>query len=258
MLVDTHAHLQMKDYKKDLDEVIKRASSYGVDNIINASFDLPSSRKAIELTEKYDNIFASVGIHPHDAKMLNDEALAELRRMAENPKVVAIGETGLDYYRDLSPRPVQKKAFEKHIQMALEMDMPIIIHNRDAHKDTLEMLDTYSDSLKGVMHCFSGDVDFADKCIKLGLYVSFAGPVTYPKSDELRRVAAFVPEDSFFLETDCPFLAPQFRRGKRNEPAYVKSIAQKVAEVRRMSFEEVAKIATQNAESLFGVGYAGS
>lgn len=254
MLIDTHAHLQMDKYDGDRDDVIARATEAGVEYIINASFDLPSSQQAVELAEKYDNLYATVGIHPHDAKLLDDEALNALRDLAKHPKVVAIGETGLDYYRDLSPRSVQKAAFKKHLRLAAEVGLPVIIHNRDAHQDTLEILREHADQVKGVMHCFSGDIAFADDCIQMGLYVSFAGPVTYPKSDELRGVAAHVAADRFFVETDCPYLTPQFKRGMRNEPSYVKAVARKIAEIRRTTFPEIARATTLNARTFFGLG----
>jgi TatD DNase family protein len=258
MLIDTHAHLQMSDYDSDRDEVIDRAAEVGVEYIINASFDLSSSQQAVKLTEEHENLYAAVGVHPHDAKLLDDDTLDALRDLAGHPKVVAIGETGLDYYRNLSPRPVQRSAFEKQLRLAEEVDLPVIIHNRDAHEDVLEILRRHSGgvasfSLRGVMHCFSGDLDFADNCIQMGLYISFAGPVTYPKSQQLREVAAHVPWDKFFVETDCPYLAPQFRRGKRNEPSYVKAVAKKVAEIRRTTFPETARITTANAKALFGI-----
>ena len=254
MLVDTHAHLQMNKFNRDRDAVVERAKEAGVAYIINASFDIASSHQAVRLAEEYDNLYAAVGVHPHDAKTLNDRGMKTLRKLAEHPKVVAIGEIGLDYYRDLSPRDIQKQAFENQIRLAKETNLPIIIHNRDAHDDTLAVLKSHGEEYRGVMHCFSGDMDFADKCIQLGLYISFAGPVTYPKSHDLREVAAEVGDDAFFVETDCPYLTPQFRRSKRNEPAYVRAIAEKIAEIRRVSLEEIAKSTTANAKELFGIG----
>jgi len=254
MLIDTHAHLQMNKYDNDRDEVIVRAAEAGVGYIINASFDPESSQQAVKLAEKYENLYAAVGIHPHDAKLLDAETLDALRDLAGHPKVVAIGETGLDYYRDLSPRPIQKSAFEKQIRLAEEVDLPVIIHNRDAHQDTLEILRRYSGQVRGLMHCFSGDQNFADNCIQMGLYISFAGPITYPKSHQLREIAAHVQSDRFFVETDCPYLAPQFKRGKRNEPSYVKAVARKIAEIRRTTFPEIARITTENAKDFFGIG----
>ncbi len=251
--MDTHAHLQMKDYDKDRDEVISRAIEADVMYIINASFDLSSSQQAIKLAEKHENFYAAVGFHPHDAKMLDDRALEALQEMAKHPKVVAIGETGLDYYRDLSPRPVQKSVFEMQLQLAMEMNLPVIIHNRDAHEDTLKILQQYKGQIRGVMHCFSGDQDFADKCLNLGLYISFAGPVTFPNARALQEIAAKAPPDKFFIETDCPFLAPQFKRGKRNEPSYIKAIAKRISELRHTTLPEICQITTTNVKALFEI-----
>ena len=253
MLIDTHAHLQMKDYDNDRDEVIDRAAEAGVHYIINVGLNLPSSRQAVKLAEEHENLYAAAGVHPHDAKLLDAKTLDALRDLAGHPKVVAIGEMGLDYYRDLSPRPVQRSAFEKQLCLAEEVGLPVIVHNRDAHADTLEILQRHADRVRGVMHCFSGDEDFADNCIQMGLYISFAGPVTYRKSYQLREVAAHVQWDKFFVETDCPYLAPQFRRGKRNEPSYVKAVAKKIAEIRRTTFPEIARITTANVKALFGI-----
>ena len=253
MLIDTHAHLQMDDYNNDRDAVIVRAAEAGVKYIINASFDLPSSRQAVKLAEEHENLYAAVGVHPHDAKLLDDKTLDALRDLAGHPKVVAIGETGLDYYRNLSPRSVQKSAFERQLRLAEKVDLPAIVHNREAHGDALEILRRHSGQVRGVMHCFSGDREFADTCIQMGLYISFAGPVTYSKSHRLREVVTYVQRDRFFVETDCPYLAPQFRRGKRNEPSYVKAIARKIAETRHTTFPEIAQITTANAKALFGI-----
>lgn len=253
MLVDTHAHLQMKDYDDDRDEVIARAVEAGVQYMINASFDLASSQQAVKLAEGHENFYAIVGVHPHDAKLLDDKALDVLRDLARHPKVVAIGESGLDYYRDLSPRPVQRAAFERQLRLAEEVSLPIVVHNREAHADVLEILAKYSSRVRGVMHCFSGDQNFAEKCIELGFYISFAGPVTYLNAHRLQEIAASVPSDRFFVETDCPYLAPQFKRGKRNEPSYLKAIAKRIAEIRHTTFPEISKITTTNAKSLFRI-----
>jgi TatD DNase family protein len=253
MIIDTHAHLQMKDYNSDRDAVLARAKEAGVDYIINASFDLPSCQQAVKLAEEHENLFASVGIHPHDAKTLDDRAFDALRELAKHPKVVAIGEIGLDYYRDLSPRPLQRAVFERQMSLAHELRLPIIIHNRDSHDDMLAILKNNLKGTIGVMHCFSGDQDFADQCLEMGLYISFAGPVTYPNAHVLQMVAKNIPDDSFFIETDCPYLSPQFMRGKRNEPSYIKAIAKKIAELRHSTFPEISRISTENAKSLFKI-----
>ena len=253
MIIDTHAHLQMKDYNSDRDAVLIRAKEAGVDYIINASFDLPSSQQAVKLAEEHENLFTSVGIHPHDAKTLDDKVFDALREIAKHPKVVAIGEIGLDYYRDLSPRPLQRAVFEKLMSLAYELKLPIIIHNRDSHDDMLAILKKNLNGMSGVMHCFSGDQNFADQCLEMGLYVSFAGPVTYPNAHVLQKVAGNIPDDRFFIETDCPYLSPQFMRGKRNEPSYIKAIAKKIAELRHITFPEISYISTENAKSFFKI-----
>ena len=257
MLIDTHAHLQMNRYDGDRDEVISRAAEAGVGCIINVGVDLASSQEAVDLAEEYENLYATVGVHPHDARLLDDGTLDALKDLAQHPKVVAVGETGLDYYRDLSPRPVQNSAFERLLRLAEETDLPVIVHDRDAHEDILEILRRHSSQVRGVMHCFSGDVDFADKCIQMGFCISFTGTVTYPKSHELREVAAHIPADRFFVETDCPYLTPQFKRGKRNESAYVKAVAEKIAEIRHITFPEVARITTESAKAFFGIRVEG-
>jgi TatD DNase family protein len=254
MIIDTHAHLQMKDYNSDRDAVLKRAKEAGVDYIINASFDLPSSQQAVKLAEEHENLFVSVGVHPHDAKTLDDRAFDALRDLAKHPKVVAIGEIGLDYYRDLSPRPLQRAVFERQMLLAHKVGLPIIIHNRDSHDDMLAILKKNLNGMSGVMHCFSGDQDFADQCLEMGLYISFAGPVTYPNALVLQKVAGNIPDDRFFIETDCPYLSPQFMRGKRNEPSYIKAIAKKMAEIRRTTFPEISRISSSNAMNFFKIG----
>jgi len=254
MIIDTHAHLQMKDYNSDRDAVLKRAKEAGVDYIINASFDLPSSQQAVKLAEEHENLFASVGVHPHDAKTLDDRAFDALRDFAKHPKVVAIGEIGLDYYRDLSPRPLQRIVFERQMLLAQKVGLPIIIHNRDSHDDMLAILKKNLNGMSGVMHCFSGDQDFADQCLEMGLYISFAGPVTYPNALVLQKVAGNIPDDRFFIETDCPYLSPQFMRGKRNEPSYIKAIAKKIAEIRHTTFPEISRISSSNTINFFKIG----
>jgi TatD DNase family protein len=251
MLIDTHAHLQMKDYNSDRKAVLDRANAAGVEYIINASFDLPSSQSAVILADENEPLFASVGIHPHDAKTLDDKSLKTLKELAQNKKVVAIGEIGLDYYRDLSPRSIQRSAFIAQMALAKELNLPIIIHNRDSYDDMIAILKENLDGLNGVMHCFSGDQDFADKCLELGLYISFAGPVTYPNSQVLQKIATNIHKDRFFVETDCPYLSPQFMRGKRNEPSYVQAVAKKIAELRHITLPDVSRFTSNNAIALF-------
>jgi len=252
MLVDTHAHLQWSSFKPDREKVLNRARRAGVKSIVNIGFNIEACKQGIELAEKHEGLYAAVGVHPHNAKDLDNYVLRELRKLCENRKVVAIGEIGLDYYRNLSPREVQKWAFEAQMKMAKELRLPIIVHDRDAHSDIVEMLSKYS-KMRGIMHCFSGSRDMAERCIEMGLYISFAGPVTFNKSHKLREIAANIDLDKILLETDCPWLSPQEVRGKRNEPANLVLIARKIADLRRMTFADLSEATTRNAESIFGI-----
>ncbi|MYE88470.1 TatD family deoxyribonuclease [Candidatus Poribacteria bacterium] len=251
MFIDSHAHIQLDQFDADREAVLERAQEAGVHAILVIGFDIETSRGAITLAEKYNQIYATVGMHPHDAKDLDDETVCMFRDLAVHPKVVALGEMGLDYYRDLSPRPIQKAAFERQLDLAEELDLPIVIHNRDAYHDILPILQARRDRVRGVMHCFSGDVEIMRQNLALGFHIGIGGPVTYRKSDALQKVAQKVPVDALLVETDCPWLAPQFRRGKRNEPAYVRATAEKIAELRSISLEEIGEITTQNFENLF-------
>ena len=251
MLIDSHAHIQLDKFDADRGAVLERAQEAGVHAIMVIGFDLETSRGAIALAEKYNQVYATIGMHPHDAKDLHDETMHIFRDLAAHPKVLALGEMGLDYYRNLSPRPIQKAAFERQLDLAEELDLPIVIHNREAYHDLLPILQGRGGRVRGVMHCFSGDVEIMHQSLALGFYIGIGGPVTYRKSDALQEVAQKVPADALLVETDCPWLAPQFRRGKRNEPAYVRATAEKIAELRGISLEEIGEITTQNFEGLF-------
>ncbi len=251
MLIDSHAHIQLDRFDADQEAVLERAQIAGVHAILVIGFDLETSRGAIVLAEQHDRIYATVGMHPHDAKDLDDETVCIFRDLASHPKVVALGEMGLDYYRDLSPRPIQKVAFERQLDLAEELNLPIVIHNREAYHDILPILGARRGRVRGVMHCFSGDAEIMHQSLALGFHIGIGGPVTYRKSDALQEVARKVPADALLVETDCPWLAPQFRRGKRNEPAYVRATAEKIAELRGVSLEEIGEMTTQNFEDLF-------
>ena len=251
MLIDSHAHIQLDKFDADRGAVLERAQEAGVHALMVIGFDLETSRGAIALAEEHDQVYATVGMHPHDAKDLHDETIHVFRDLAAHPKVLALGEMGLDYYRDLSPRPIQKAAFERQLDLAEELDLPIVIHNREAYHDILPILQARRSKVRGVMHCFSGDVEIMHQSLALGFHIGIGGPVTYRKSDALREVAQKVPADALLVETDCPWLAPQFRRGKRNEPAYVRATAEKIAELRGISLEEIGEITTRNFEELF-------
>jgi len=251
MLVDTHAHLQWKVFDKDLEKVLDRARKADVNCIINIGYDLSGSKKAIKLAERYEGLCATVGFHPHNANQLNENVLNELRKLSAHPNVVAIGEIGLDYYRNLSPRKVQLKAFEAQLALAEEVGLPVVIHDRDAHADTLKMLSKFKGRIKGVMHCFSGSKEMADQCIKFNYYISFAGPVTFRNAYRLQAIAKKIDLDRILLETDSPWLAPQKERGKRNEPAFLIHIAEKIAELQGTSLDKLAETTANNAKRIF-------
>lgn len=251
MLIDTHSHLNHEDFAEDLPQAITRAREAGVERILVAGYDMPSSEKAVEIAGAYEGVVASVGIHPHDAKSLKPADLDRLRELAAWEKVVAIGEIGLDFHYNFSPREEQEEAFRLQIRLAHELDMPIIVHSREAGDDILDILKS-EPSVRGVMHCFSQDLETAKQVIDLGFYIGVAGPVTYKRSEELREAVEWTPIDRLLVETDCPYLAPQKFRGKRNEPSYVVYVAEKVAEVKSLPFDTIAEKTTQNAYSLFG------
>lgn len=251
MLIDTHAHLQWASFDKDREKVINRAMKVDVKYIVDIGFDVNGSRKAIELAEKHEGLYATVGIHPHSASQLNENVLDKLRKLSENPKVVAIGEIGLDYYRNLSPRHTQKKAFKAQLFLAEDLGLPVAIHDREAHADTLKMLSKFKGKIKGTMHCFSGSREMAEQCVRFGFYISFAGPVTFPNSHKLQEIAKWIDLNKILLETDSPWLAPQDMRGKRNEPAFLPFIAKKIAELKGISVDELAEATTKNAKEIF-------
>jgi len=251
MLVDTHAHLQWASFDKDREKVISRAREVAVEYIVNIGFDVDGSREAIELAEKHKGLFAAIGIHPHTASQLNENVLDKLRKLSENSKVVAIGEIGLDYYRNLSPREAQKKALEAQLFLAAELKLPVVIHDREAHADTLDMLSKFKGRIKGIMHCFSGNREMAEQCVKSDFYISFAGPVTFPNAHKLHEIAKWIDLNRILLETDSPWLAPQDMRGKRNEPAFLPFIARKIAKLKGISADELAAATTDNAKEIF-------
>lgn len=256
VLFDTHAHLHDPWIGGDLPDVMARASEAGVEKIVTIGCSLEDSRNALAVAKQHDNVWATLGVHPHDAKDWGDATEAEFRRMAESDQVVAIGEIGLDFYRNLSPHPDQYRAFEAQLGLADDLELPVVIHSRDAHEDTFGVLEHWARQCNrprpiGVIHCFSGDADLAHQYHELGFLISFAGPVTYPKNDALREAAASLPLDAIVIETDAPYLSPQPQRGKRNEPTNIRHTADQIAEVRGESVAAVARQATANAESLF-------
>ncbi len=255
MLIDTHAHLEMREFDDDREDVIRRAREAGVETIITIGTTVESSRDAVLLAEKHDCVYAAVGIHPHEVKDILHPAYEVIRHFAKHPKVVAYGEIGLDYHYEHSPRSDQKRKFRDMLREARELDLPVIIHDREAHEDALQILsEEWSPDLGGVMHCFSGDAALAGKLIDMGFSISIAGPVTFPKADTLREVVRQVPIEHLLIETDSPYLAPQPFRGKRNEPAFVRHTAEMIAQVKGLTLGDVARITSFNAMQLFGIG----
>jgi TatD DNase family protein len=251
MIWDTHAHLDDPGYAEDFKEVVTRLQSSGISRVTNVGCDLPSSERSVKLAQDYDFIYAAVGIHPHNVEGITDETWAKLLLLAKQPKVLAWGEIGLDYYRDLSPRLIQKEGFIQQIELANEAGLPIVIHNRDAHQDVLEIVKAHPPKYGGVFHCYSGSWEMANVLLNLGFYLSFAGPVTYKNARHTVEVAGYAPLDRILVETDSPYLTPEPRRGKRNEPTYVREIVTKLAEIKNLSFEDVASQTMRNAETIF-------
>jgi len=256
-LIDSHCHLDEARFDADREQVIARASAAGVTRMISigASGGMQANHDAIALAARHPGIFATVGIHPHEASTVSPAVIEELARLARGPKVVAIGETGLDYYYDHSPRPAQREVFRQSIQLARTLRLPVVVHLRDAYEDAVTILREESAAeTGGVMHCFSGDRAQAKSFLDLGFDISFSGVVTFKNADELRAVAHMVPADRFLVETDAPFLAPVPYRGKRNEPAYVVHTAAAVAGVRGQALEEIAALTRANTERRFRLG----
>jgi len=254
-LFDTHAHLHVPEFDGDRAEMMARARQAGVTRMLTIGTEVPTSRAAIALAEAEPDVWATVGVHPHDAADADAGVLTEIERLAGGPRVVAVGEIGLDFFRDLSPRDVQERVFRHLIGLARRVRKPVVVHCRDAHAEVLAILgEEGASEVGGIMHCFSGDVEIARRCLDLGLLVSLAGPVTYPNARALPDVARFVPADRLVIETDCPFLPPQGYRGKRNEPAYLALTAARVAELRGEPLEEFARRASDNARRVLRLG----
>ena len=254
MLFDTHVHLNAEQFSEDVDEVINRAKAEGVDYMVVVGFDRATIIKAMELVEDYNFIYASIGWHPVDAIDMRDEDLLWIEELAKHPKVVAIGEMGLDYYWDKSPKEIQQEVFRKQIQLAKKVKLPIVIHNREATADIITILkEENAAEVGGIMHCFSGSVEVAKECVDMNFYISLGGPVTFKNAKKPKEVAQEIPLDKLLIETDCPYLAPHPHRGKRNEPSYVKLVAEQIAELKDISYEEVSSVTTENAKKIFGI-----
>jgi len=254
-LFDTHAHLHFPELAADLDAVLERARAAGVVGMVTIGTDRETNPAAVALAERLDDVHATVGIHPHDAARATEADFEAMERLArESPKVVALGEMGLDFFRDLSPRDVQEAVFRRQLALARRLHKPVVVHCRDAHPETLAILaEEGVGEVGGVMHCFSADVEVAGRCLDLGLSISLAGPVTYKNARALPEVARFVPADRLVVETDCPFLPPHPHRGQRNEPAWVAITAARVAELRGVTPAALGETTTENARRLFRI-----
>ncbi len=253
-MIDTHAHLDFPDYKNDFLSVLDRAVENDIKAIVCVGIDERSSRRVVELAGLYPQIWATVGIHPHDASKVSRGYLKALEELAESPRVLAIGEIGLDYHRDRSPRDIQQKIFREQLKLAQKINKPVIIHCREAYKDLTEILMQEDiERIGGVLHCYSGDESFARQSLDLGLYISIAGPVTYPNAHQLREVVKMLPTERLLIETDAPFLAPQPYRGKRNEPSFIQSTYEKVAGLKNISVKELQVICRENLQRLTGI-----
>ncbi|WP_422486774.1 TatD family hydrolase [Gudongella sp. DL1XJH-153] len=259
MLIDSHAHLDDRRFDPDRETLIKSLKDNGIDLVINVGADIESSKASIKLAKKHENIYAVVGVHPHSAKDLEGKDLSDLRELLKEDKVVAIGEIGLDFYYDNSPRDIQRKWFKAQIDLAKELDMPVVIHTRDAAQETFDILKEAGEDgkLKCLLHCYSGSAEMAEEYIKLGFHISLGGPVTFKNARVPREVAKVVPLDKLLIETDSPYLTPEPYRGKRNEPMYVKYVAERIAQEKGITYQEVAQTTSDNVLRFFGINGRG-
>lgn len=251
-LFDTHCHLEDERFQEDREQVIENLLSEGVERAVSVGSDLASSRRCIHLAEAHSFLYAAAGVHPHEAKDAGEGYLDALRALLSHPRVVALGEIGLDYYYDLSPRDVQKRVFEEQLDLAYDMNMPVILHIRNAHGDVLDILRAHRGKLTGgIIHCYSGSAESVKEYVGLGFHISFAGPVTFKNAVKLREAAAHVPPDKLLIETDSPYLSPEPRRGQRNQPAHVRFVCEKLAEVHGMQPQDMAEQTWRNAHQVY-------
>ena len=250
-LIDTHAHIHIDSFNADRAEVLERATAAGVARLINIGYDLPSSYASAALAAEHSQVFATAGIQPHYALETTDEHLREIVALVQRPKVVALGEIGLDYHHNRAPQDAQHALFRQQLALAGEQKLPVVIHAREAQADTVRILSEFAQGLTIVMHAFSGDWAYATACLELGAYISLAGPVTFPKATELHEVAQRVPLDRLLIETDCPYLSPHPHRGKRNEPARVHFVAERIAALRGIPYDDVVQTTWDNAHRVF-------
>ena len=251
MIFDTHCHLDDERFQEDREDAYRRMLENNVKHCVCVGSDLASSQRCLDIANSHEGVFAACGVHPHEAKDAGEGYLDRLRQMLQNEKCVALGEIGLDYYYDLSPRDVQKRVMAEQMALAIEMDMPVIFHIRDAHGDMIDFFRAQEKLPRGIIHCFSGSAETAMEYVKMGFYISFAGPVTFKNAQNLQRAAEAVPLDRLLCETDSPYLAPVPMRGKRNEPAHVRFVNEKLAELKGISAEEMARITCQNAFEIY-------
>jgi len=253
-LIDSHAHLEMPEFKQDRKDVIQRAKDNGIDYILTVGIDIEACKQAIALAEEHKFVYAILGIHPHNAKDIDESTYPLLRKLTQHDKVCALGEIGLDFFRNLSPPEVQTKRFRELIALARELRLPVVVHDRNAHQETLSILkEEKAFEVGGVIHCFSGDYEMASKCLNMGFYISIPGTITFKNAKSLQEVVRSIPLDRILLETDSPFLTPMPFRGKRNEPSYVRYIAEKIAKIKKLDLEEVASVTSQNVKTLFQI-----
>lgn len=252
MLFDTHAHLDDARFDEDRDSVIAHLQEEGISLVVNVGADMESSRRSVELANQYDFIYAAVGVHPDETGELTEADMQELAELSKNDKVVAIGEIGLDYHNNGAPKEVQQKWFRRQLSLAEKLHLPYIVHDRDAHGDTLSILKEIG-YFNGVLHCFSGSAEMAKEVVKLGLMVSFAGPVTFKNAPKTKEAAKNVPPERLMVETDSPYLSPEPHRGKRNDSSRVRFVAEEIARLHEISFEDVARITMENGKRFFGI-----
>jgi TatD DNase family protein len=255
MFIDTHAHLFYPNFEDDLDEVVKNAKKNGVEYILVPATDLKTAEQVVDLTEKYEMIYGSTGVHPQDTKNWDSSLVPKIEEIAKHEKIVAIGEIGLDYYYDFSPKEKQIEAFKAQLELAIKIDLPVIIHNRESDEDIMNIIRNYCGAgLKAQFHCYNGSLENAIELVSMNFMISFTGNITFKKADDLRNIAKHIPPDNILLETDSPFMTPVPHRGKRNEPSNVKFIAEQLAKLHNLRIEDVARITSFNAFRIFGIG----